>query len=148
MRSGSPLRIFALCGYCDYSSFTGAPTGQAPAQAPHSRHSSASITYLSSPSVMHPTGHSSAQAPHLMQSSVILKAILSYLRIYGCHYCITTLRKIKRESVFFIKNAVLSVKSAANRCRYLTAPFLFRCCLRCCGHSVAFHPGSGDGSSE
>lgn len=49
----------------------GASTGQTPAQAPHSIHSSASITYRSSPSEIQDTGHSASQAPQLIQSSLI-----------------------------------------------------------------------------
>jgi len=60
--------------YLNYSA-SGAPTGQAPAHAPHSIHASASITNLPSPSVIASTGHSEAQAPQLMQSSLIIYAI-------------------------------------------------------------------------
>ena len=53
-------------------SCSGAPTGHTEAQAPHSRHALASITYELSPSEMQLTGHSEAQAPQLMQASLIL----------------------------------------------------------------------------
>jgi hypothetical protein len=53
-----------------------APVGQAASQAPQSRHASASITYLPSPSEIAPTGHSPAHAPHIMQASVILYAMI------------------------------------------------------------------------
>ena len=50
-------------------SATGAPTGQAAAQAPHSIQASASITYAASPSDIASTGHSATQAPQLMHAS-------------------------------------------------------------------------------
>ena len=53
-------------------SATGAPTGHSPAHAPHSKHLSASITNLSSPSAIHSAGHTAAHAPHEMQSSLII----------------------------------------------------------------------------
>ena len=60
-------------------SCTGAPTGHVLAQAPHSIHVSASITYFESPSLIALTGHSAAHAPQLMQSSVILYAMKKHL---------------------------------------------------------------------
>jgi hypothetical protein len=62
-----------------YYSWAGAPTGQVPAQAPHSMHLSGSITYLPSPSEIASTGHSDWQAPHMMHSSEITYAIVVYL---------------------------------------------------------------------
>jgi hypothetical protein len=59
----------------NYSS-TGAPTGQADAQAPQAMQAPASITYAVSPSLIAPTGHSAAQAPQEIQASVILKAMI------------------------------------------------------------------------
>ena len=56
-------------------SATGAPTGQTPAQAPHSMQVSALISYLPSPSAIAPTGHSPAQEPHIMQPPPITYAI-------------------------------------------------------------------------
>lgn len=53
----------------------GASTGQVLAQAPHSMHSSALMTYLPSPAEMASTGHSLSQAPHSTQASVITYAI-------------------------------------------------------------------------
>ena len=64
----NPLLFYLLFNY----SALGASTGQAPAQAPHSIHSFASITNLPSPSEIHPTGHSPAHAPQEMQSSLII----------------------------------------------------------------------------
>ena len=61
----------ACSDYC----CSGAPTGHVSAQAPHSRHASASISYLPSPSEIAPTGHASAHAPHWMQASLIPYAI-------------------------------------------------------------------------
>ena len=52
----------------EHYSWTGAPTGQVSAQAPHSMQVSALISYLPSPSVMASTGQPAAQAPHAMQS--------------------------------------------------------------------------------
>lgn len=54
---------------------SGAPTGHVSAQAPQSRHVSASMTYLPSPSEIAPAGHASAQAPHWMHASLIAYAI-------------------------------------------------------------------------
>lgn len=58
-----------------FYSAEGAPTGQTPAQAPHSIQVSASITYLPSPSEIALTGHSASQAPQLMHSSLITYAM-------------------------------------------------------------------------
>ena len=55
-------RIYACCG---------ASTGHTFAQAPHSMHASASITYMLSPAEIHDTGHSDSHAPQLMQESLI-----------------------------------------------------------------------------
>ena len=52
------------------------PVGQVAAQVPQPRQASASISYLSSPSVIAPTGHSPAQAPHFTQPSLITNAIV------------------------------------------------------------------------
>ena len=52
-----------------------APVGQAAAQLPQSKHSSALISNLPSPSLIAPTGHSPAQLPQEMQSSEITYAI-------------------------------------------------------------------------
>ena len=65
------IHFIYYCGFsADYSA-CGASTGQTLAQLPQSMHTSASITYLPSPSLMQETGHSAAQAPQLMQSSLI-----------------------------------------------------------------------------
>lgn len=53
-------------------SWSGAPTGQTLAQAPHSMQESASITYIPSPADMQLTGHSASQAPQEIQVSAIL----------------------------------------------------------------------------
>jgi hypothetical protein len=58
----------------DYSSI--ASVGQLSVQAPQSMQVSASIMYLSSPSLIAPTGHVSTHAPQEIQASVILKAII------------------------------------------------------------------------
>jgi len=71
---GKPRPRFFL-RFVFYSGF-GAPTGQTLAQLPQSMHASASITYLSSPSLIASTGHSAAQAPQLMHSSEILYAMM------------------------------------------------------------------------
>ena len=54
-----------------YYSGCGASTGQTLLQAPHSIHTSASITYLSSPAYIQLIGHSASQAPQLIQASFI-----------------------------------------------------------------------------
>jgi hypothetical protein len=59
----------------NYSS-SGAPTGQASAQAPQPMQVSASITYLPSPSVIASTGQPAAQAPQATHASVILYAMI------------------------------------------------------------------------
>ena len=69
------LAFFAAQSPKNYSSISGAETGQTAAHVPHSIHLSGSITYFSSPSEMHSTGHFAAHAPHLIHASVILYAI-------------------------------------------------------------------------
>jgi hypothetical protein len=56
-----------------------APVGQVASQVPHSRHASASITYLPSPSLIASAGHSPAQVPHATHSSEITYAIVQIL---------------------------------------------------------------------
>jgi hypothetical protein len=51
---------------------SGAPTGQVPAQAPQSTHSSALITYLPSTSEIALTGQPSAQAPQPRHVSALI----------------------------------------------------------------------------
>ena len=82
-------RYFLLLFILNYSAL-GASTGQVSAQAPHSMHLSASITYLPSPSEIASTGHSAAQAPQEMHSSPITYAIFShppfYIYLIVSHY--------------------------------------------------------------
>jgi hypothetical protein len=59
----------------DYSAGLGASTGQTPAQAPQSVQSAASMTKISSPSLIAETGHSPSQAPQLMHSELITYAM-------------------------------------------------------------------------
>ena len=54
----------------DYSALI-APFGHSASQVPQSRHASASITYLPSPSLIASAGHTSAHAPQLTHSSLI-----------------------------------------------------------------------------
>jgi hypothetical protein len=54
-----------------------ASAGHCAAQAPQSKHASASISYWFSPLEIALTGHSASQAPHDKQASVILYAITS-----------------------------------------------------------------------
>ena len=65
---------------CRNQSLAGALTGHVSAQAPHSMHSSALISYLPSFSEIASTGHSAAQAPQAMHSSEILYAMIVYLQ--------------------------------------------------------------------
>lgn len=65
---------------CRNQSLAGALTGHVSAQAPHSMHSSALISYLPSFSEIASTGHSAAQAPQAMHSSEILYAMIIYLQ--------------------------------------------------------------------
>ena len=61
----------------NYSSSTGASTGQTPAHVPQPMHAAASISKQFSPCDIHPTGHSAAQAPQLIHfSQSILYAII------------------------------------------------------------------------
>ncbi len=53
-----------------------APVGQAASQVPHSRHASASITYLPSPSEIASAGHSLAHVPQATHSSEITYAMI------------------------------------------------------------------------
>lgn len=62
----------------DYSAEI-APVGHSLSQVPHSRHASASITYLPSPSLIAPAGHASAHVPQLTHSSEITYAIILVL---------------------------------------------------------------------
>lgn len=59
----------------NYSAGFGASTGQTEAQAPQSIQSSASITNLSSPSLIAETVHSPSHAPQLMHSELITYAM-------------------------------------------------------------------------
>jgi len=74
-RAGLYVRLFAIVLTIYYYSGFGASTGQTSAHAPHSMHSSGSITYLVSPAEMQLTGHSDSQAPQLIHSSLIKYAI-------------------------------------------------------------------------
>lgn len=53
-----------------------APAGHPSAQAPHSMHVSASITYCPSPSLIAPAGQVPSQAPQEIQASEITYAIV------------------------------------------------------------------------
>ena len=84
-------------------SATGAPTGQTPAQAPHSMQVSALISYLPLPSEIADTGHSASQAPQLMQASLIAYAMFTHLLarltdLGRCTHCIPFL------SILQVKN--------------------------------------------
>lgn len=74
---GKPAVLFCFFRFEPNAAYsaTGAPTGQTPAQAPHSMQVSALISYLPLPSEIADTGHSASQAPQLMQASVILYAM-------------------------------------------------------------------------
>lgn len=74
-----------LCFY--YSAGFGESVGHTSAQAPQSIHSSASITYMLSPSEIQLVGHSGSQAPQLIQSSFIKYAISKHLRKWDCQDC-------------------------------------------------------------
>ena len=61
-----------------------APAGHPSAQAPHSMHVSASITYCPSPSLIAPAGQVPSQAPQEIQASEITYAIVIIL--LNCKY--------------------------------------------------------------
>jgi hypothetical protein len=67
--------VVFLCNFYHYSSGSGAPTGQTPAQVPHPIQASLLITYLLSPCEIQDTGQLALHAPHPIHLSVILYAI-------------------------------------------------------------------------
>ena len=103
-KCSSPLSF----GFFRNYSSTIEPVGHVAAQVPQPRHASASISYLSSPSVIAPTGHSPAQAPHFTQPSLITNAIelsscLELMRATVCTHCVqcTSSRRGMQVNFFY-----------------------------------------------
>lgn len=67
--------LVQLMDYMNYSSEI-APTGQAPAQAPHEIHCEPSITNTPPPSLIAPTGQPPAHEPQPIHESPITNAII------------------------------------------------------------------------
>jgi hypothetical protein len=80
-----------------------ASVGQTSAHAPQSVQSLASMTYLSSPSLIALTGHSSTQVPHEIHSSVILYAMGVLLKASLIQAAIRNASK--KQAVFGIDHA-------------------------------------------
>ena len=105
----SPQRTAYVVCVFNYSAF-GAPTGQTPAQAPHSTQASASITYFPSPSEIAPTGHSPAQAPQLTQSSEIMYAIIKCTSVvFQGVFLLTPVNNIIADLLFEINTFLLDI---------------------------------------
>jgi len=85
--------------YMDYSAGFGASTGQTAAQDPQSTQSSASMTNLSSPSLIAETVHSPSQAPQLMHSELITYAMYNIPLFLDFGINIPKLRKKGKHNI-------------------------------------------------